>query len=197
MPPIRLPESFQTYPSYRFLGIVEEVEGAEAVVRGVESLGLHQQLWVLTGSDATHVLDPEGVEHGLWARLARIVQKLGYESMQLAEYNDAALAGGWVIGVQLAASGEHKDEVRDLFARFGGRNLRFFGTFGIEDVLLNAPVTQVAMHAIEDEAARVEEVANVAREGAEDRAAAREMVDEGAPVVAGEGMAPPKLPTDG
>lgn len=195
MPPIQLPESFQTYPTHRFLGIVEEAEGAESVIQGLETMGLHHQLWVLTGDDATHLLDPEGVEHGLWARLARIVQKLGYEAMQLAEYADAGRAGGWVIGVQLTPGADHKDEVRDLFARFGGRNLRFFGTFGIEDVLLNAPVTQAAVHAVEDEAARVEEVGKVAAEGAQDRVAARDMVDEGAPVVAGEGIAPPTAPT--
>ena len=52
------------------------------------------------------------------------------------------------------------------------------------------------MHAVADEAARVEERATVAAEGAQDRAAAREMVDEGGPVIAGEGRSPTKAPLD-
>jgi hypothetical protein len=52
------------------------------------------------------------------------------------------------------------------------------------------------VHAVEDEAARVEEVGKVAAEGAQDRVAARDMVDEGAPVVAGEGIAPPQAAAD-
>lgn len=181
MPESIVPEAFQTYPTHRFIGIVEAPAAADRVIAGLDRLGLRDDLWALTGHDATHALDPEGVEHGLWARVVRAVQKLGYEAQQLVEYDDAAQAGAWVLAVQLTPGAEQKDAVRDLFAAHGGRNLRFFGTFGIEDVLLNAPVTAAAVFAVEDAAARQEEAVAVA-EIAADGAAARAMVSEGSPL---------------
>ena len=91
---------------------------------------------------------------------------------------------------------EEEFRVLDKVADRARQDVRRRNVVGIEDVLLNAPVTQAAVHAVEDEAARVEEAGKVAAERAQDRAAARDMVDEGAPVVAGEGIAPPQAPAE-
>lgn len=173
MPVAIVPETFQAYPMHRLLGIVHDSEAADRIIEGLDELGLSKDLWVVTGNDATQVLDPDGAQHGLWARLVRAVQQLGYEAMQFAEYEAAAQAGAWVLAVQLTGAEDQKNAVRDLFARHGGRNLRFFGTFGIEDVHLNAPVPAVS-------------VAETKEAKREVKLAAAEMVSEGGPVEAGK-----------
>jgi hypothetical protein len=190
-----IPSSFHAYPSQRVFGIIDDGIDVDAMVAGLAHLGVDEDLWVLTGFAATRALDPQGSEHGIFAWLVRAVQKVGYESEQLIEYDNAARAGAWVIAVQLNAGGAMRDEVRDLFARHGGRNVRYFPTMGIEDMHLNAPTT--AADAAADDLAATE-LANERAVAADDLATAAlatesapaaRLADDGAPAPRSGGAA--------
>lgn len=134
MPQIQVPDEFVAYPTHRMLGIVDTDAAADAVIAGLARLGLAHDLWVLTGSAAQEALDADGRSHGWMAWLTRSLQKIGYEHDQFKQYEEAAAAGAWVISPQLDADATHKDEVALLFVRYGGKQVRYLGRMGIEDI---------------------------------------------------------------
>ena len=131
-----MPEEFTTYPSNRVLGVVDGDAEADSTIAKLSEMGLGDDMWILTGTAANKALDSGGDNHGWFTSLVRTVQSIGYETEQLKQYEEAALAGAWVIAVKLDDDSS-KEAVATVFANHHGRQVRYLGSMGIENLHRN------------------------------------------------------------
>jgi hypothetical protein len=134
MPTPIVPKTPAEYPTHRLLAVLDTDLTADAARIELEQLGVTDGLWVLDAQGARRALDSEGKQPGLWHTLTRLVQSLGYEADQLAQYEALADAGAWVLAVDLSSDPEKKDAVVSALKRNQAHTIRYFGPLSIENL---------------------------------------------------------------
>lgn len=88
---------------------------------------------VLQGEIGAHILDVDGVEHGLWAHVVRTLQKLGTASNDRRNFAWALPNGESIIIIPV-----HSHVTADIYARIleehGGRRIIHFGKHAAEQL---------------------------------------------------------------
>jgi hypothetical protein len=88
---------------------------------------------VLRGEIGAHILDFDGVEHGLWAHVVRTLQKLGTASNERENFAWALRNGESVVIIPV-----HSYVTADTYARIleehGGRRIVHFGKHAAEQL---------------------------------------------------------------
>ncbi len=134
MPARAVPETPTTYPTHRLLGALDTDAAADALLSELEALGLADDVWVLDAQGARSTLDSAGNRQGLLHTLTRLVQSIGYEAGQLAQYEAIADTGAWIVAPDLSDALDRKDDVVTAFERCGAHTIRYFGPLSIENL---------------------------------------------------------------
>jgi hypothetical protein len=132
--PRRNEDRFYRYPKRRVVAVIDDGARLDAAVRdlagaGVDSDGIN----VLSGPDGARLLDRSGSDHGLRARLLRLVQGGAYESDALRVHEQALKDGHHVIYVPVRDQRDRAKVVGILRAA-GGRYLLYFGAWSVEQL---------------------------------------------------------------
>lgn len=119
---------FVTVEQNKVLAIVPDGHLDEAIAAladvGVDLKGVD----VLQGETGARILDFDGTEHGLWAHVARTMQKLGSASNERENYA-AALRNGEAVVVVPVPSAIPVDVCTRVLSEHGCRRIIHFGRF--------------------------------------------------------------------
>ena len=116
------------------VAIIKSRESARALLRELTNEGFPQsRLLDATGMETQ--VDPMGEESsGLLEHAVKTLQShISEEPSYLAQYMEEARAGSHVIAVKVDAE-EQVAAIKDVLARHGAENIRFFGRFAVTDL---------------------------------------------------------------
>lgn len=86
---------------------------------------------VLTGPEGAEILDQDGSNHGLRARLWRTMQKAGSSENELMNYSSALQDGETIVCVPVADETK-ADAVGTILGRCGGERMLYFRSTAVE-----------------------------------------------------------------
>jgi hypothetical protein len=125
-------EEFFGYPEDYVFAIFKDADEAGEAMRRLGELGLTgEQVATFTGTEGARSIDSDGSEHGLGARLLRIVQQGAANIDHMSEYEDAAAAGDVVLGVH-APDDDLRDQVVSVLLDYDTRAVNYFGGLVVE-----------------------------------------------------------------
>ncbi len=127
-------ESFRHYPAEHVLGVFETTEALDAALLNLEDRGVSAEgIDLLCGERGAEILDKKGQNHGFLARAVRVIQYLGYEQRTLEDYDQQLRSGYSLLAVPVSVQNS-KTDLADAFKDGGGKLLRYFGRWSIEDL---------------------------------------------------------------
>jgi hypothetical protein len=120
-------DKFTHRPTHRVVGVLGIESSLPALIRDLSEIGvMPEDIDILRGERGAEILDQDGRNHGLFARLVRGVQRLGYDQTTLAIYNEALRSGSLVLHVP-AGLGDSR-HVAEILWRHGVGDIGYFGT---------------------------------------------------------------------
>jgi hypothetical protein len=129
--PRRNEKRFYRYPKHRVVAIIDDGAQLDAAVHDLDRAGIDVAgVNVLSGPDGAHLLDRSGADHGLRARLLRLVQGGAYESDALHAHEQALNDGHHVIYVPIRGPND-RTKTAETLRTAGGRYLLYFGAWSI------------------------------------------------------------------
>jgi len=130
------PEHFVSYPTNRISGLFDSVENAEAVINALDKEGYDKDdMFILHGEKGIKALDPDGEEHGFWAKISRMVHAhfSDTESSMINELVEHLRQGK--VGLLIHAYTEDERQfVASTMHRYKGFHLAYYGHLYIEDL---------------------------------------------------------------
>jgi hypothetical protein len=131
---------FYRYPKRRIVAVIDDDAPLDATVRSLSGVGVDAgEVNVLSGPDGARLLDRSGADHGLRARLLRLVQGGAFESDALRVHEQALNDGRHVIYVPVQDRPQLAKAV-SLLRAAGGRYLLYFGAWSVEQLPVGSPV---------------------------------------------------------
>ena len=129
------PNDFIRYPTNRVAGTIADPTRARAAIEALLQRGIDAgRIDVLRGEAGLHRLDPDGAEHGFWARFQRMLinaAAVNEESRRLRHHVDDLRAGRLVIMV-LAGDVGTRQEIAETLKAHGAEHIGFFGRWAWE-----------------------------------------------------------------
>ena len=126
---------FIPYPINRVVGTMLDGRRARAAIEALLQRGVDPaHIDVLYGESGLHRLDPEGAEHGFWARFQRrLINTLAVneESSHLRQHAEDLRAGRIVIMV-LVTEHHTRQEIGETLSAHGADHVGFFGKWTME-----------------------------------------------------------------
>ena len=127
-------DRFYRYPKRRVVAVLDDGAQLDAAVRDLERAGVDKAgVNVLSGPDGARLLDRSGTDHGVRARLLRLVQGGAYEADALRAHEQALNDGHHVIYVPVRDQAD-KTRVADVLRAAGGHYLLYFGAWSVEQL---------------------------------------------------------------
>jgi hypothetical protein len=127
-------DRFYRYPKRRIVAVIDDDAQLEAAVRDLSGAAVDTSgINVLSGPDGARLLDRSGTDHGLRARLLRLVQGGAYESDALRAHEQALNEGHHVIYVPVRDQRDRAKVVGILRAA-GAHYLLYFGAWSVEQL---------------------------------------------------------------
>lgn len=125
-------EEFFGYPEGYVFAVFAEADEASEAMRRLGELGLTgDEVATFTGTEGARSIDSDGSEHGLGARLLRIVQHGAANVDHMSDYEDAAAAGEVVLGVY-APDERQREQVVSVLLDYDTRAVNYFGGLVVE-----------------------------------------------------------------
>jgi hypothetical protein len=121
---------FIPYPTNRVVGTIADSTQARAAVEALIGRGVDpERIDLLYGETGLHRLDPDGAEHGFWARFQRTLihtMAVNEESSHL-RHHVAELRAGRIL-IMVLVSGVHtRQGIGETLGAFGAEHIGFFG----------------------------------------------------------------------
>src|SRR5947209_5991908 len=103
------PNDFSVYPNHRVCAIIDTDMDARSALDALLRAKVHEDhIHIFYGWKGIETLDPEGGEHGLFARLATALRTYGdIENETMKHYEDAMKNGGVVFEITAEADEEN------------------------------------------------------------------------------------------
>jgi hypothetical protein len=119
------------YPTDKLLGVVNTPEELQATVLELNAAGFgEREISMLCGKQGADRLDITGKDHGAFARVYRLIEKLGgYKN--LTDYQQQLLHGHFLLAIA-AANKKKKQQALKALQSHGGHEINFFGKLAIE-----------------------------------------------------------------
>ena len=121
---------FIPYPTNRVVGTIADSTQARAAIEALLERGVDpERIDLLYGETGLHRLDPDGAEHGFWARFQRTLINtlaINAESSHLARHVEDLAAGHFVVMV-LASDVGTREEIAETLRAGGAKHVGFFG----------------------------------------------------------------------
>ena len=121
---------FIPYPVNRVVGTIADSTQARATIEALLQRGIGPaSIDLLYGDTGLHRLDPDGAEHGFWARFQRTLVNtlaINAESSHLARHVEDLAAGHFILMV-LASDVGTRQEIAETLRAGGARHIGFFG----------------------------------------------------------------------
>jgi hypothetical protein len=81
-------------PEAAVTALLPDWQSVESALADLQSGGFDaEHARILLGEEGARILDIAGAEHGFWHRLARALQRLGYDQNTLALYDEGLRSG--------------------------------------------------------------------------------------------------------
>ena len=126
---------FVSAPVNRVVGVLDDPEAVPAILTSLLDAGFAEdKIHVFVGEEGERVLDLAGTHHGWRARMARSLQKLGFESDVFHEADAELKLGHALIGVLTNGSREEESDVAKVLKSHEVHSLHFFGRLEVEDL---------------------------------------------------------------
>jgi hypothetical protein len=120
-------DEFIHRPTHHVVGVLGSESALPTLIDELSEIGVPaERVSVLCGERGAEILDQDGRNHGLVARLVRRFQRLGYDRTTLAIYNEALRDGALLIRIP-AGLGDSR-LVAEILWRHGAINIGYFGT---------------------------------------------------------------------
>jgi len=128
-------DDFIFYPTNKVVGIIDDPSDASAALDELEAAGFPpEDVDVLTGEEGVHRIDVTGEQHGLLARIVRILDKAGdMEPEHLKRHEDEMRAGHFGIGVT-AKELKAREQVHQILKSHNGHFINFYGPWAIKSL---------------------------------------------------------------
>ena len=126
---------FIAYPMNRVVGTIADSTQARAIIEALLQRGVDPaRIDLLYGETGLHRLDPDGAEHGFWARFQRTLihtLAINAESSHLRGHVEDLAAGHFVVMV-LASDVGTRQEIAETLRAGGAKHIGFFGPWAWE-----------------------------------------------------------------
>jgi hypothetical protein len=133
--PRRNEKRFYTYPMNQVVAIIDDATSLKEALRRLEASGVDlSTVHVLTGPEGERLLDPEGIQHGWWARLLRFAQRGAFEGKAMQVHGQALANGHHVLFVPTRGDAQTR-QVIGAVQGAGGHHLLHFRRWSIEHIL--------------------------------------------------------------
>jgi hypothetical protein len=133
---------FIPYPTNRVVGTIADSTQVRATIEALLQRGVDPaRIDVLYGETGLHRLDPDGTEHGFWARFQRTLINtlaINAESSHLAHHVEELTAGHLVVMV-LASDVGTRQEIAETLRAGGAKHIGFFGPWAWEALDMPRP----------------------------------------------------------
>ena len=130
--PHRNEPMFYRYPMQRLVAVLDEETRVDEALQQLRGIGVDlSAVHVLSGTEGAALLDRRGAEHGLGARLLRLLQWTSSENDTLEIHDQALRDGGHVLYVPVRGE-DRKERVAEVLRAAGGHHLVYFGRFTTE-----------------------------------------------------------------
>lgn len=129
-------DEFIPYPTNRVAGTITDSSDASKAVDALVAAGFDRNdIDVLHGTEDLRRLDPDGAEHGLFAKLQRSLVKgaVGLEFKHLTHHVEDVQAGRFVVMV-LAPDRRARDMTADILHAHGAEFVGFYGRWAYESL---------------------------------------------------------------
>ncbi len=128
-------DRFIHYPAGYIFGVVDDRADAETLIADLEAAGFDKaELMRFTGEEGAEHIDASGEQHGLFARLVRLLHTADDSTMHAEEYEREARAGHYVIGVH-APSDTEKAKARELVKARRAHFINYYSPHGTTETL--------------------------------------------------------------
>lgn len=134
-------DEFIPYPTNRVAGTITDSAEASKAVDALCASGFDRNdIDVLHGTKDLRRLDPDGAEHGLFAKLQRSLVKgaVGLEFKHLTHHVEDVQAGRFVVMV-LAPDRQARDMAADILHAHGAEFVGFYGRWAYESLPHSSP----------------------------------------------------------
>ncbi len=126
---------FIAYPTGYLFAVVDDRTNADALVRELEEAGVERSAMLrFTGEEGARRIDASGTDHGILARLLRLLEYADDSRLQAEAYEREARAGHCVIGVH-APETDRRDHLRALVKAHGGHTINYYSPAGFTETL--------------------------------------------------------------
>lgn len=116
---------FVGYPTHCVVGVIDDAAGAEAAVKALAAATFPNQVAIARGVEGAEEIDPTGEQHGLLARIIRLLQFTTMDGEQADRYAGEARADHSVLFVHLE-NYDHVQEVRAILKEQGGHFINWY-----------------------------------------------------------------------
>lgn len=130
------PEHFVSYPTHRVSGLFNTVKEAEAAVKTLVKAGYEKEdMYILHGEKGIKALDPDGDEHGFWAKISRMLHAhfSDTESSIIEELVEHLHQGKVGMAVH-AYTEDEREYVKSVMQKHNGFHLVYYAHLYIEDL---------------------------------------------------------------
>jgi hypothetical protein len=119
-------DRFIRYPAGYLFGVVDDRAQAEALLGELHEAGFEEaELLHFTGERGAERIDGSGEQHGLFARLVRLLEYADDSRLHAEQYEREARAGHCVIGVHAPEKNE-KARSRELLKARGAHFINYY-----------------------------------------------------------------------
>jgi hypothetical protein len=126
---------FIPYPMDRVVGTMADTAQARAAIEALLQRGVDPaHIDVLYGESGLHRLDPDGAEHGFWARFQRTLIHtiaVNEESSHLRHHVED-LRSGRILIMVLVSEGHTREDIAETLSANGAAHIGFFGKWAWE-----------------------------------------------------------------
>src|SRR5256885_12578057 len=107
------PDRMMTYPSHHVCAIIHNRDDASRALDSLIKSGVKEEdIEILYGREGIDLLDPKGINHGFFAKIARKFQSFGDMEKLLVHIYETALRHGAYVFVIPSYSAEETDNIR-------------------------------------------------------------------------------------
>jgi hypothetical protein len=127
-------DEFLRYPTNSLVAVFDNAEDLAGALRALNLAGyVENDVDVLSGHEGAKRLDITGREHGLLARIYRIMESAALESKNLREFAQELEAGHFVVVVRTTDK-EERNDLWSILHVHGGHRATFYGRWIIEKI---------------------------------------------------------------
>ena len=125
--------AFLPYPTHKLIGVIADAPHAKAAIEALTVAGFAEdRVGMLCGPEGARRLDVSGKEHGVLARLYRVIEGFGdMEHNHLKRYEQELLAGHCVMAVEARDQGR-REQARQIIKTHDGYFINFYGRWHVE-----------------------------------------------------------------